>query len=89
MMSIIYRVVDMAFSVFELALIIYVLLSWIRPSANQWTELLRKIVEPVLTPVRRFLVARLPRQFQFIDWSPVAVFLAMNIIRRVLAGLIW
>lgn len=88
-MGIIYRVVDLVFTVFELALIAYVLLSWIRPSANRWTELLRNVVEPVLKPVRRFLVAKLPRQYQFIDWSPLVVFLALSLIRRMLVWILW
>jgi len=88
-MALLYRLIDIIFSLFEAALIIYVILSWIRPSANRWTELLRRVVEPVLSPVRRFLVAKMPRYLLFLDWSPVAVLLAMRIIRRLLVNLLW
>lgn len=84
MMYILYRLLNAALSLFELALFIYVLLSWIHPAANRWTELLRRIVEPVLTPIRRFLVSRLPGQWMMMDWSPIAAWILINILHRVL-----
>lgn len=84
-MAVIYMLLNMLLSLFELALFVYVVMSWLRPTANRWTELLRGIVEPVLTPVRRFLVAKLPSRWQLMDWSPVAVWLLIAVARRVLA----
>ena len=89
MFRLIYQLLDLALSLFDLALLIYVLLSWLRPAANQWTELLRRIVEPVLTPIRRVLMARLPARWQIMDWSPMAAWLLIEIIRRVLEAILW
>lgn len=83
MIWILYRLIDLVLSLFDLALLIYVVLSWVRPAANRWTELLRRIVEPVLTPIRRFLVAKLPGRWMIMDWSPVVAWLLIGIIRRV------
>lgn len=84
-MAILFMLLNMLLSLYELALFIYVVMSWLRPAANRWTELLRRIVEPVLMPVRRFLVAKLPSRWQMMDWSPLAVWLLIGIARRVLS----
>ena len=44
-----YKLVQLAFSLYELPILLYVLLSWLRPAANRWTEMLRSVVEPLLT----------------------------------------
>lgn len=75
-----YRVVRFALWLFDVALLLYVLLSWLRPAANRWTELLRGVVEPVLTPIRRVLVAKLPARWQIFDWSPVVAWLLLEIV---------
>lgn len=69
---------------YKLLLIVYVLLSWLHIGANRWTELLRRAVEPVLNPVRVFLHARLPRQWQVLDWSPLAVYLLVGLAQTLL-----
>jgi len=84
MMYILFRLLNAALSLFDLALFIYVILSWVHPAANRWTELLRRIVEPVLTPIRRFLVSRLPGQWMMMDWSPVVAWILISVLRRVL-----
>ena len=67
-MHLLYKLVQLAFSLYELAILLYVLLSWLRPAANRWTELLRSAVEPLLTPIRRLLIAKLPSRWQVFDW---------------------
>ena len=44
----IYTLLSMLLSVYELVLVVYVVMSWIHPAANKWTELVRSLVEPVL-----------------------------------------
>ena len=48
MIDLVFRILYLALWLFDVALLIYVAMSWLRPTANRWTELLRKIVEPVL-----------------------------------------
>lgn len=87
-MHLIIRIINFALELFDLALLIYVIISWLKPASNQWIELLRRIVEPVLTPIRRILVAKLPARWQIVDWSPVAAWLLIAIIQRLLA-ILW
>ena len=51
MIDLVFRILYLALWLFDVALLIYVAMSWLRPTANRWTELLRKIVEPVLNPI--------------------------------------
>ena len=87
-MHLIIRIINLALELFDLALLIYVIISWLKPASNQGIELLRRIVEPVLTPIRRVLVAKLPARWQIVDWSPVAAWLLIAIIQRLLA-ILW
>lgn len=84
-MRLIYTLLSWALSLYELALLVYVILSWVRPAANRWTELLRSIVEPVLRPIRRFLMAKLPARWQIIDWSVAVAWLLLGLLRRILS----
>ncbi len=84
-MRLIYTLLSWALSLYELALLVYVILSWVRPAANRWTELLRTIVEPVLRPIRRVLMAKLPVRWQIIDWSVAVAWLLLGLLRRVLS----
>lgn len=76
----IYSLINLAISLYRLCIIAYVALSWLRIPANQWTELLRRLVEPVLAPIRRLLVRRLPSQWQMLDWSPVVALLLLSVL---------
>ena len=83
-MGIITGLIDLVLLLFQLALIAYVIIAWLKPAANRWTELLNSVLEPVLAPVRKILVQKLPSKYQNFDWSPVSVFLIVAIIRIIL-----
>ena len=83
-----YKLVQLAFSLYELAILLYVLLSWLRPAANRWTELLRSVVEPLLTPIRRLLIAKLPTSLQIFDLSPVLALLVISIARQIVGSIL-
>ncbi len=70
--------------VYKLLIIANCLISVLGVPANKWTELLRSVVEPLLAPIRRFLAQVLPAQFQVLDWSPVALFLVVTVIKWLL-----
>ncbi|MBQ6563708.1 MAG: YggT family protein [Clostridiales bacterium] len=86
-MRLIMGLIDVVFNLFNILLLIYVLLSWIHPVQNKWTELVRSLVEPVLTPVRRFLQKNVPNLMGTFDWSPVALWLLISLIRQILSPL--
>lgn len=79
-----YSLLNTALSLYRFAVIAYVVISWLRIPANQWTELLRRLVEPVLMPIRRILVRRLPSNWQMLDWSPAVLLLLLEILGSLL-----
>lgn len=83
-MRLIYKFLSACISAYELALFIYVILSWIRPAASRWTELLRSIVEPPLVPIRRFMMRHIPLRWQFLDWSVLVMWLLLDVARNLL-----
>ncbi|MGN0747791.1 MAG: YggT family protein [Aristaeellaceae bacterium] len=83
-MRLVYSLLSMLLSVYELVLVVYVVMSWIHPAANKWTELVRSLVEPVLEPIRRLLRRHLPARWQIMDWSVLVLWLLIGIARRVL-----
>lgn len=87
MIDLVFRILYLALWLFDVALLIYVAMSWLRPTANRWTELLRKIVEPVLNPIRRILVEKLPPRCQIFDWSPLVAWLLVELVRYLLSTL--
>ena len=86
-MHMIIGLLDTILNFFNILLLIYVILSWVRPAANQWTELVRRIVEPVLTPIRNFLMKNVPGLMNTFDWSPVACWILISLIRQLVSPL--
>ncbi len=87
MIDLVFRILYLILWLFDVALLVYVAMSWLRPTANRWTELLRKIVEPVLNPIRRVLVEKLPPRWQLLDWSPLVAWLLVELVRYLLSML--
>ncbi len=79
--------IDSLLNLFNILLFVHVLLSWIRPSSNKWTVLLNRIVEPVLNPIRNFLYKNVPGLMQTFDWSPVACWLLISLVRQLISPL--
>lgn len=80
-----YKLLNTIISLYELVLLVYVILSWVRPAANQFTEIIRRLVEPALMPIRRILSAHLPMRWQFIDWSVLVLWLLIGVAQRILS----
>ncbi len=93
MLRTLYTTVSWVFSVFSLLLLVYVILIFVRPRPNWFTETLNRVMDTVLNPIRRFLRARLPVQMQILDWSPLVLYLLMRLVMLVLRlvtfGSIW
>jgi len=83
------QIISIAGDLYKLALIAYVVISWLRIPANRWTELLRRIIEPVLNPVRVFMHRALPSNWmRTFDWSAVALYFLISIAQSILGGLV-
>ena len=84
MFSFIFGLIHGLLNVYKLLVIAYCVISLMGISANKWTELLRSVVEPLLLPIRKLLAQYLPKQWQIIDWSPVALILLVSLVQWIL-----
>lgn len=87
-MTFLFSIIDMLLGLYDLGLLIYVLLSWVPMQPNSFTIFLRRIMEPVLTPIRGLIVRLMPRSRLQIDISPVVAWVLLRLIRRILAFLL-
>lgn len=70
-------------SLYEIALLIRIVLSWVPHNPyNQAVQILYKITDPILNPVRKFVPP-----FRGIDFSPILVFIALGIVKRMIIHL--
>lgn len=75
-------------ALYNLLVIAYVLITWVRIPANKWTELLRSLVEPALKVTRKAMKRFLPGLCKpGIDWSPAVLFVAIIVLRIVIRWL--
>jgi YggT family protein len=84
-MTAILQIVDGIFSLFNMALILWCLLSWF-PNVNRYENpwrYLSMIVEPVLAPIRRVVPT-----IGNIDISPMVLVIAINFILRLVHSLL-
>ena len=84
MFSFIFGLIHGLLNVYKLLVIAYVVISLMGISANKWTELLRSVVEPLLMPIRKLLAQYLPKNWQFIDWSPVVLIILVSLVQWIL-----
>lgn len=77
-MFIIGTIITKLFSIYSIALIIYILMSWI-PSAyeSKFGQILGKICDPYLDLFRRFIPP-----LGMIDISPIVAFFVLNLARE-------
>lgn len=69
--------------IYEIILLIRILLSWIAPNpAHPFVQIIYQITEPVLAPIRRVL----PMSGFGFDFSPVIVFIIIELLKRLLLG---
>ena len=88
-MRLLIGLINTILNLYNILLLVYVILSWIRPAQNKWTDLLNRVVEPVLNPVRNFLMKNVPQLMRTFDFSPVAVWLLISLIRGFISSLLY
>jgi YggT family protein len=83
-MSLLIYFIDLVFTLLNLAILARVLLSWIRVSPyHPAVELLYRITEPILAPLRRIIPP-----IGMVDISPIVAMLLLQIIQQVLVAVI-
>jgi YggT family protein len=74
----IFTVVNVLFEVYSIALIIYILMSWIPTTYDsKFGKILAKICDPYLNFFRRFIPP-----IGMIDISPIVAFIVLNLIQK-------
>lgn len=85
---ILYNIINTIFSLFEVAIVIECISSWIPQSRyNKFIEIVHMITEPILEPCRRL-------QYRFlsnmpVDFSPFIALLAMEFISKILSSVLF
>ena len=84
MFSFIPNAINTLIDIYKLLVLVYFIIMLVKVPANKWTTLLSSIVEPALVPVRVLVNKYLPKNWQIIDWSPVALLIGISIAQWVL-----
>ena len=71
----------MLLELYKLVILAYVLLKLLNIPANKWTTMIQSLVEPVLTPLRKFLQAKVPAKYMPVDWSPLALYVLTGVVQ--------
>lgn len=83
--SIIYLIAR-AIDIYIFIIVIRAIISWVNPDPyNPIVQLLYKLTEPVLRPIRRILFRSVGNIR--IDFSPLIAIIVLSIIRRILIGM--
>ena len=78
------QALNLVFAILSWTIIISILMTWILPNPmHPVRSFLDSIVQPMLAPIRRFM----PRT-GMIDFSPMVLLIALQLIQRVLVGLL-
>tara|TARA_Y100001970_G_C14239679_1_gene864110 strand:- start:1478 stop:1735 length:258 start_codon:yes stop_codon:yes gene_type:complete len=76
-----YKIIDNAFNLLQIMIIIRVVLSWVpHDPYNQLIQLLYQITDVILKPIREVL----PLQSMGIDFSPVVAFFLLGFVKKFL-----
>ena len=79
-----YNFIDILFTLFELAILARVLLSWFRLDPyHPVVNFIYQITEPILRPLRNIIPP-----LGMIDISPIVALILMDIIRRIIQAII-
>lgn len=83
-----FRIVNAVLGLYSLLVLVHFILKLVKAPSNKWTNLLASFAEPALAPIRALLNGFLPKKWQIIDWSPVALLILISVVQGVL-GIIW
>lgn len=76
-----------AIYLFEIALLIYMIYPYFSKVRSTFYQLLSRICEPVLSPIRDILNKYLPVKWQRIDLSPLVAIILSGVVVMILNGI--
>ncbi len=79
-----FQLLSLAAFLYQAALLVYFAIGFVKPAQSPFTQFLNRIVEPLLIPLRRLLANILPSNWQRMDWSPLAAWLLVWMVRELL-----
>lgn len=83
-MTLIAELINIVFTVLNLAILARVLVSWVNPNPyHPAMQVLIQITEPILAPIRRYLP-----QTGMIDFSPLVALILLSLVQRLLLSLL-
>ncbi len=77
------QVISIMAEVLLAVVFIWVIMSWVAPPYNPIRQLLDRIVEPLVAPIRRILPATGP-----VDFSPMVLMILILLVAQILTGII-
>lgn len=82
-MALIIDLISLVFTVLWLLVLAHVIVSWVLSPWHDVRRFIDSLVEPLLAPIRRLLP-----QTGGIDFSPLVLLIVLDIIRRLLIGVL-
>jgi YggT family protein len=83
--SIAVKIIDVVIFLYSGLIIIRAILSWFQPDpANKFVQILHKLTDPVLEPIRSFIMEKLGLYMGGIDFSPLILILALGALNRLI-----
>lgn len=87
MSYLLYRTIDIVFTVVEFAILARVLISWLPVSRDSsLIRILYQITEPILAPIRRIIERSAMGRNMMFDFSPVIAFLLIGLLKNIVLG---
>jgi len=77
------QMISLLANLFTILIIVWVIVSWILPPYHPLREALDRIVDPMLSPIRRVMPAT-----GMIDLSPMILIILVELIARILISLL-
>ncbi len=83
-MGILIRIIQLLFTILELAVLARVLFSWIQPDPyNPVVRTIVRLTDPILAPLRRIIPP-----LGMLDITPLVALIALSIIEQIVIGLL-
>ena len=83
-MGILIRIIQLVFTILELAVLARVLFSWIQPDPyNPVVRTIVRLSDPILAPLRRIIPP-----LGMLDITPLVALIALSIIEQIVIGLL-
>ncbi|MEK6587929.1 MAG: YggT family protein [Chloroflexota bacterium] len=82
-MGLLIELITVAFTVLWLLVLAHVVVSWVLSPYHEVRRFLDRIVQPLLYPIRKFVPP-----VGGIDFSPMVLLIGLDLVRRVVVGLL-